>query len=463
MHAIKRILMTAWIVSMLLMPLATIPIARSYTPGDEEALFGHTFTEEYWTNDSIIVEDDYDNTATFTASYVGRDNFSAFMIAFNKLVTNDSKEFILPYQLFGMRFITPEGQEVLIGAVFAFLMVHNESYGNNNLPDVGNEKAWYVLPISSLNPWDDVTPKVEAIPAQKLGENHYRFGMKYTNMSARVVDANSPGGFVLSLIAPLVTVLFSEIIIEYDITIDPTTGEVHAETVYTIGQVTRARILFDLIEIDPREIINETMQMNAVHYLTVFTSKYKVTGVTSGNTIEPPTATTPIDTNISIKVGDDDERAFDIGLGRNYALINESTNPWTTLSDNETALNALLGARASDFLLIAWQAPLSAFLFSHAAFALSEEIRSTYTDVNDLIDNAGTAFHNSQWWYAVSFPEWNGLRVEQDPTYVAYTDVEDKTPTGDGILPETGGTGGLAFLAIIAVGILCVIIVVKRR
>ncbi len=467
MHAIKRVAMTIWVISMLMMPFASIPLVSSYTPGDEAEMFGHTFAEEYWTNDSITVEDENDNVATFTASYVGKDNFSAFLIAFNKLVANDSKEYILPYQLFGMHFLTPDDQEVFIGAIFAFLMVHNESYGGNNLPDVGNEKAWYILPISSLNPWNDVTPAVEPIPATKIEENHYRFGMRYTNISARVVDATSPGGFFASLLLPLVTVLFSEIVIQYDITIDPSTGQVHAETLYTIGQVTRARLFLDIFEVDPREIINETMAITAVHYLSIFTSNYKVTSAGTGNTIQAPTATTPINENISIKVGDDDERAFDIGLGRTYSLINESTNPWTTMSDNETALNALLGARAGDFLLVAWQAPLSAFLFAHAAYALSEQIRSTYANVGQLVQNAGTAFHNSQWWYGVSFSEWNGLRVQQDPVYVAYTNIEEPpttTTTGTDLTPpDSDGAGGLALLAIIAVGILCLVVVMKRR
>ncbi|MDF1541429.1 MAG: hypothetical protein P1Q69_21195, partial [Candidatus Thorarchaeota archaeon] len=152
---------------------------------------------------------------------------------FNKLVANDSKEFMLPYQLFGMHYKTPLEQEVFIGAVLAFFMVHIDNKTvpelNNGLPDVGNETAWYILPISSLNPWNDVTPSVEPIATQKLADNHYRFGMRYINMSARIVDANSPGGFFVSLLFPWITVLISELVVEYDIYIDEDTGEVHAK------------------------------------------------------------------------------------------------------------------------------------------------------------------------------------------------------------------------------------------
>ncbi len=470
MHAMKTALMAFWVIGMLLMPFATIPFASAYTPGDEAAVFGHTFNEEYWTNSSIPVQDEYNNTATFTASYVGIGNFSAFLIAFNELVTNDSKTYMLPYQLFGMHFITPEDNEVFIGAVFAFLMVSidNTTYANNSLPDVGHDTAWYILPASTPKLWNDVTPKVEPIQAQKLSEYHYRFGMRYLNMSAKVVDANTPGGFLVSLIAPILTVLISELVIQYDIVVDPTTGVVHVETLYTLGQVTRAKWL-GLISVSPSSIITSNMTVSAVHYMSVFTSNYKVTNSTTGNQLAVPTKNTPLNSNISITVGNN-ERAFDLGLGRQYSLTNETTGQ--TVSSNETAVNALLAAKPSDFLLVAWQAPLSAFLFAHMAYGLSEYVRSQYSSVADLVAHAPTAYHSSQWWYGVAFPHWNGLEINQDPVYVSYTNPESLIPltttttpttTPTGTTTQPNGSGGLFVLVVLAAGIICLVYVVRRR
>ncbi|MDF1541430.1 MAG: hypothetical protein P1Q69_21200 [Candidatus Thorarchaeota archaeon] len=240
-------------------------------------------------------------------------------------------------------------------------------------------------------------------------------------------------------------------------------------------------MFLDIFEVDPRTLINETMSVTAVHYLSVFTSnnKYNVTSTGSGNELVPPTATTPVDDNITIKVGDDNERAFDIGMGRQYSLINESTDPWTMISNDETAVNCLLGARASDFLLVLWQAPLSAFIFAHAAYGLSSDIRSQFASVGDLAQNYTKSFHSSRWWYAVSFPEWNGSRIQQDPVYTAYTgftpastttstttttttttDTPTPTPTPT---DEGDGAGGVVLLGIIAVGVIVLIICIRRR
>jgi hypothetical protein len=454
MRYYKSKFMTLWVVILLIMPFVLIPNASAWTAGDEAAVFGHTFEEEYWTNDSILIEGDDGTNASLTASYVHVDEFSSFLIAFNNMnatVNDVVTNMILPYQLFGMYFKTPQNREVFIGAIFAFLLAHNETFGSNNLPDVGNEPAWYVVPQASSSIWPEYAPSVEPIPATKISDTHYRFGMRYTNLTCRIVDANTAFGFWATLIVPVMSAVISELVIQYDITIDET-GQVHAETLYTIGQVKEFRMLG--VDYPPTDIIIESMEISAVHYLSVFTSQYTVE-TESGVELTPPTSITPLDEDLTIKVGNNGERAFDIGLGRQYALINETTDPWTTVSPAETALNTLLGARLSDLFLVAWQAPVSAWLFAHMAYGLSSQLRSVYATVGDMVTNvaSGAAFHNSQWWYAVTFPEWNSLRVEQDPVYVAYTNLNAP--------PDDGGGGVLALILI--VGVVAVIFVLVRR
>nr|KXH72259.1 MAG: hypothetical protein AM325_01935 [Candidatus Thorarchaeota archaeon SMTZ1-45] len=453
MRAMKIKIMTLWVVILLAMPFVLIPNASAWTAGDEAAVFGHTFEEEYWTNDSIRVEGESGTNASLTASFVHVGEFSSFLIAFNNMNTTDGEnvtEMILPYQLFGMYFKTPQNREVFIGAIFAFLLAHNETYGSNNLPDVGNEPAWYVIPLASDNTWPEYTPAVEPIPATKISDTQYRFGMRYHNLTCRVVDANNPLGFWLSLAIPILQVVISELVIQYDITIDET-GQVHAETLYTIGQVKELRLWG--VDHAPADIIVDSMEISAVHYLSVFTSQYTV-ATEAGVELTPPTATTPLDEDISIRVGNNNERAFDIGLGREYSLINETTDPWTTVSTDETALNTLLGVRLSDLILVAWQAPFSAWLFAHMAYGLSAQLRSVYATVGSMVANvaAGSVFHNSNWWYGVTFPEWGSLRIEQDPVYTAYTNLFAESPSGAGVL-----------VIILVVGVIAVVWLLRRR
>ena len=209
MHATKAKGATLWVLLLLVLPFAFLPNASAWTAGDEEAIFGHTFEEEYWTNDSLFVEGTNGN-GSLTASFVHVGDFDAFLIAFNEFNHTDGTQMIAPYQLFGMHFITPGNQEVFIGAIFAFLLVHNETYGSNDLPDVGNEPSWYVVPLANSSTWPEYTPSVVPIPATKLADNHYRMGMHYYNLTCRSVDANNPLGFWLSLAAPILEVVISE-------------------------------------------------------------------------------------------------------------------------------------------------------------------------------------------------------------------------------------------------------------
>jgi hypothetical protein len=447
MRATKSKLMTLWVVILLIMPFILVPNASAYTPGDEAAVFGHTFDEEYWTNDSIFVEG-ADGNGSLTTSYVNVGDFEAFLIAFNEFNHTNGQQLIVPYQLFGMHFITPGNQEVFIGAIFAFLLVHNETFGDNQLPDIGVDKdrAWYVVPVANTTTWPEYTPSVEPIPATKLADNHYRMGMHYYNLTCRIVDAVS--GFWVSLIFPILEVVISELTIEYDITIDET-GQVHSETLYTIGQVKELNLWG--VEQNPSDIIDENMEISAVHFLSVFASEYTVVGQTSGNTIVSPTDTSPLDEDVSIQVGAN-ERAFDIGFGRSYDLVNESTD--TTVSSGLTCLNTLLGVRLSDLILVGWQAPISAWLFAHMSYGLSAQMQSTYATVGDMVANVNTAFTNTNWWYAVTFPTWNGLRVEQDPVYTAYSNLYAE--------PATGG-GGLILVVGLVVGVIAIVWIIRRR
>ena len=86
------------------------------------------------------------------------------------------------------------------------------------------------------------------------------------------------------------------------------------------------------------------------------------------------------------------------------------------------------------------------------AYALSEQLHNTYANVQALVNNAGTAFDNTQWWYGVAFPTWNGLRIEQDPVYTAYTN-----------LAETDDGSGLGFLLIVGIAAVVIILAVRRR
>jgi hypothetical protein len=334
-----------------------------------------------------------------------------------------------------MHFYTPAGEEVFISALFAFLLAYNDTNGNG-IPDPAAEKMFHIIPFGadkSLN--GTYPPKVTTLDVDKVSETHFRFGMKYENLYAIVTE-----NYIASAIFKTGWIAkFTELSITYDVKFNEETGEVTAETFYTIGEVTElwALILGIPIKVNPDDI-PDNFGLAAVHYVTIFTSKYDVEGSDSGKTLKTG-ITEPIDENITINVRT--QRAFEIGLRGDYVLKDSLGQ----IKKNSTpAKNILLKARPADLVLVLWQLGFSANIFAFMAYSLSDNIQELYTDPKDLKQESlkptnRYGFFPSSLWYVVCFPEWNGYRVEHDPVYTAYasTDVKGETDEEEDEEPDS--------------------------
>lgn len=462
----KRVLIVilSFVSCLMLVSNATAFPPSTWTSGDEMAMFGHSFGEEYWTNESIKVQDKAGDNVTYSASYVNSSGVQAFLVALN-MVENSSGNGTVPLQLFGIHYFTPENREVFIGAVFAFMMVFNDTYngsgpGQNGLPNPAHEQVLYVVPFGAAKAVNETyVPEVDVKPVEKLGVGHYRFGIQYKNLYAIAAPNFQTLAYATGFVAK-----FSEFTIMYELTIDNKTGEVKTESKYTIGQVTKLWLLVLGIpfEINPHSF-DPNLGISVIHFMTVFTSKYKgATGNTTGNTINP-NLTSKIDEDMIVKVGDNGERAMKIGTRGTFDLINESNDQ--VIKSDQTANCAIVSAGAVDMLLVAWQFRLAGGAMSVFAYGLSKDIRSKYTGPSDLMNRSlnptnTQGFNANSFWYAVAFPGWNGYRIEHDPVYTAYTNIaEDQSANNN-----AAKLGGLIVLfVIIGVVVVAVAVIATRK
>lgn len=459
MRRILTILVSVAVGMMMVANVSAFPPA-TWNEGDEASFFGHTFEEEYWTNSSMKVESPAGDDLNFSASYVNYEGVQAFLLCLNT-VENANGTGSIPFQLFGMHYRTPEDREVFIGAELAFLMAFDDTFngtgpGANGLPDPGHETVFYVVPFgvgSVLG--GQYVPQVNVHTVQKLGEGHYKFGIQYLNLYAFV----TPNFLASAILRTGYIAKFSELTIDYEITMDNTTGVVRAETWYTLGQVTELwGVLLGLpIPLSPSDI-PDTMGISVVHFVTVFTSKYQgAFGNETGNTINAG-ITAPIDQDIVLKVGDNGERAMNIGTRGTFDLMNETSG--MVVRNDQPALNAIVSAQAVDLLLVAWQLGFGAGAMSIFAYALSDYVQSAYTGPLDLAQRSLSpanedGFNAYPLWYAVSFPQWEGYKVVHDPVYTAYTSMGSEA--------EPLNLGGLVVLLLIVVVIIAVVAVLASR
>ena len=454
------------VMSLLLIGSASAFPPAVWNDGDEVEIFGHSFEEEYWTNSSMNATTPAGSNVTFSASYVNDNDVQAFLLALN-MVQDENGSGTVPFQLFGMHYTTPEGKEVFISAVLAFLMVFDDTYngtgpGSNGLPDPGHENISYVIPFAIGKTLDEsYPPEVEVQEVEKLGEGHYRFGIQYRNLYAFVTP-----NFLLSMLYHSGWIAkFSELTVSYEITMDSETGEVQAETWYTIGQVTELwGFLLGLpIPLDVEDM-PESLGLSVVHFVTVFTSKYEGPADNSTGAAIDPDINAPLEDDIVLKVGDDGERAMKIGTRGTFDLIDESTG--YVVEDDEPAMNAIVGAKLVDLILVAWQLGFAAGAMSIFAYALSDYIQTTYDGPLDLCQRSleptnEDGFNANPLWYAVSFPQWHGYRVVHDPVYTAYADFA--LGEGDTEEDEFNPVGLVLLVLIVAIAVVAVVAVATRK
>jgi hypothetical protein len=416
-------------------PLTTqaLPPAN-YVPGSEALIFDHTFAEVGgWTKEVNITDTDTGNHVELIMHHVNYDGTGAFEAALLAVgdvydAANDTHS-TFPYQLFGMHFTTPSGHEIFTGAVFAFMFAFNDTgagdHHTNNVRDA-DEDFWFVVPYG----WDggnrtSATPVVSAITMDDSTPGEYRFGVTYENLYARIVDRGSLLGFLLTLGLPLFEVQISELTFEYVVTVDEDTGEITAETYYTIGQVQALYALGQEIPIQDVHDAFENVTVGAAHFVSAWGSNYYTD---TGSTTPSPAADWQY-ANITTDAAGN-QRAFAVGVRGTYDLLNESDGNAVISSDNP-AYSWIMTPLITDLLLVAWQFPFSADILALWAYAVaSPTLQALYDGPLDLYQHADTAFNNIAFWYAITFPAFGGYRVVHDPVYTAYSNIGQAAPPG---------------------------------
>ncbi|MFX0078501.1 MAG: hypothetical protein ACFE8O_04620 [Candidatus Hermodarchaeota archaeon] len=412
-----------------------------WTPGIEQQFFGHTFAEHMWTNDSIIFESENNDTVQFIASYLNYEDagnsFQAMLIALGVVENENGTQSTLPYQLFGLHFTTKDNKDVFAGSLLAFLFGFNDT-DHNGVPSPG-ENRFFIIPYG-FNEGNTTAPlSIEAIPVTKLSEDHYQFGIRYRNLYGRLISANDAGEFLLTLLLPLFEITFSELTVIYDIQIDRETGEITTETYYTIGQVTEFLFLGTSVP-NFHEALGD-IGIGVAHLGIVLTPRYYVR--TAGGL--PVSGTDLSLANITTDLRGR-QRAFALTTRGTYDVINETTDPDTTIQSNLPAYSWILSPEPIDLILMLWQLPISATIFSIFAYAMSDYLQNLFTSPLDVLNHADTIFNTAAFWFGITFPESNGYRVEHDPVYTAFSNIgQFASPIGLVIL------GSVALIALIIV------------
>ena len=403
-------------------------------------------------------------------NYINVGGFQLFYVGLINATTPAGKFVTIPLQSFFEHFKTPGGKDALTASSFLSLIAFTENSSTiyPNSPD-RNDTIYASFSLGGNltafggHPQPAYVASSQVIPLSSPAPNQWTWGLKYTNLNAVwwKIGVQEPLG-IWDSTTPRGVAQYNELTFNYALTIDPTTKTAQLTTSYTIGKVTSLWVLTPLVrhynatgtyDVNGARLPGPSGQVTVYDFLQ--TGGYKLSIVLSNKAIiASHTVSDKTDSNTSVDdsdanatrtavttSSDDGERVFkaDFSTKPTYQLYNSTdANPQTYNVTVRTVRRGGWGGNP----VFAFQNAFMGFMplfVAHVDPSLFQAAR------------AGLAsFSVSDYLYTISYPQWGGTRIVNDPAFTAFYQ-----PTGNaGLLTAifiavavAAGIGGIfAFL-----------------
>lgn len=406
--------------------------------------------------------------------YTNYVNIRGFQLFYVGLInaTHNGQYVTIPLQTFFEHYSTPAGKDAITASSFLSLVAFNESSNTiyPNSPD-RNDTVYASfslgVDLSSYTSGHQIplVASSQVIPLTASSDNlHWTWGLRYTNLNAiwwkmnvnplaPSWDGNTPRGVAQ----------YNELTFQYDLTIDPTAKTAKLTASYTVGRVTDLWLLAQTpayhLNSTGTYYGNGTKVNNQSVYSYLQQKQMKLSIVLANKTIlasnqslkdDRDNGSGSVDNDTSADVSStavntkasDGEKVFqsDFGSKASYSLYDANdANPTTVQTVTRTVPRPGWGNNPA---FAAFMTGFMGFLPLFVAHVAPE----LYTQAKQgLVD-----FRVSNYLYVISYPQWNGYKIVNDPDYTAFFQPSQ----GTGILTvifiavaTAAGVGGVvAFL-----------------
>ena len=381
-------------------------------------------------SEHVYIYTNYVNVGGFQLFYVGMVN-----------ATHLGKYITIPIQTVFQHFKTPGGKDAITSSSFLSLVSFRENSSDiyANSPDRTDDVyASFSLGVNLTafagHPQPAYVASSQIIPLTSPAANQWTWGLKYTNLNAiwwkigvdplfPFWDSNTPRGVAQ----------YSELTFNYALTLDPASKIAKLTESYTIGKVTNLWLLTPLVRHWNSTGTYDTngalvSSQNVYQFLSVGQngySPYKLSVVLAEKTIlASHTTSDKTDSNTSVDdseanvtrtgintMAEDNERVFraDFSTKPTYKLYDTSdANPQTYNVTVRTARLHGWGGNPAFGFQNAFMGFLSLFV-AHVDPALVQQAHAGMV-----------SFAVSDYIYTISYPQWGGTRIVNDPDFTAF-------------------------------------------
>ncbi len=433
---------------------------------------GKTPPHENWEANLFMV---YINTSGFQLLYTGLIN-----------IKTDNASLTIPIQNFLEHYRTQKGKDVLMSSSFITLLAFNDTATSlhPNWPDKNdNLYASFSLGLNLEQYFPDsshpsLSSQTTVVPLTHSEDKlNWHWGMRYTNLTAVWwvfhPDPVNPRYEKL----PIAITTYEELTFTYNLTIDPIEHTATVTANYVIGKMTNLWLIYWLLKIIPivahynstgtyklngeriadetiyQFLENQNIKMSVVLYQNSFVLNHR-TRNTFGN-LNVTDAEVDVSSGSITTNTEDGERIFEASFGRKerYNLYNytaDTAEENFDIYDAVTKTPKIAGYSHNPiFNLHTVLLRLVPLTLAHMRPALYQEAKERITDMT-----------RADYLYIISYPTYSGYKIEHDPTYTAYVEIqEDKGFLGG----STNLPVYLAIIAVAAIAIIGVVVMIKRK
>jgi len=332
--------------------------------------------------------------------------------------------------------------------------------------------------LGSTNPAQN--SKTELIPLTHPDDNTWRWGMRYTNLTAiwwrMYTNPSNPLNPKYFEPLPIAITTYDELTFTYELILDPANNTAKVTSNYIIGRMTNLWLFWwFLIPIVAHfnatgtyrpngvKIANQTIyqfleQQHIKMSIVLFQNSLVLGDYTPKSTFNNQNVTDAeldvSDGEIVTEAGNEDIFTADFGTKKQYNLYNYTADPTETNFDTYDAVTRT--------------APRTGYaknpLFSIHVALLNYVPVIVKNIAPELYQKALTRMLNmsyADYFYLISYPKYSGFKVEHDPTYTAYIATPPTTETTTP--PNLAGLFGLIIIAVIVVAIIGTVLILRRR
>jgi len=400
-------------------------------------------------------------------------------------ITDEENTLTIPIQTTMMHYKSRDNlNDVITASSFVMLMAYNETANTifDQSPD-SNDSLYASFSLGydlgelfSESDRPDLNSKAEVIPLESSQNGQvWTWGMKYTDLAAfwwkTSIDPNNPNRDP----RPIALTIYDELTFTYKLEIDPNSGEATLSMNYTIGEMQDLWVFWWLIfvpvtvhynstgcyRLNGEQISEETIhdflhnqgiKMSIVNFHATVILDHTAYFESQGTNVQDNEVI--VDSSIET-FADDGEKILsaDFASKESYDLYNSASNE-DSFETYQTVTRTCKIYGFSDNPIFDIHTSLMKFI----PVVIAEMDPELYEQAkNRLLD-----MNYADYFYITSYPEYDGYRIEHDPTVTAYLQITFNEPNLS--TPISQGTGTLVILSlVIALVVIIALVILKRR